>query len=403
MLERRTLGVVSPKPHTLFTPAGQKAPCTEYVFTRDGFSSGFVMLYLRDAPTAIELNEPWPAGKHGVNIERLVGQPVNPAEQPLARRHVQSWQAPAGENLLAARTAMFVNNTTRVSVVRGKVGQTGKTVEDSWSFTNGDADELYFFYAGKGTVLTQFGALSFDKNDYVLIPRGMPYVIDAAGEIEALLVEGDPHIEIPGDYRNPHGQLRMEAPYTHRDFRSPARLLTEQEAEYFRHGVVLRNKALTHHVYSKSPARVVGWDGSVYPMAFGILDFLPKTGKIHLPPNLLCTFKAKDFVVCSFVPRAADYMEGAIPCPYPHANVHCDEILYYVHGKFTSRKGINNRSLSYHPGGVSHGPQPGNYFASVGIKQFDEIAVMVDTWGPIHMTKAALGFEDPAYQTSWEE
>ncbi len=399
MLERRTLGVLSPKPHTVFTPAGHKSPCTEYVFTRDGFSSGFGMLYLQDAPTAVELNEAWPVQDHGVSLSRLVGEPVDPAEQPLARRHVQSWSAPTGSNLLAGRTALFVNRTCRVSVLRGKAGQTGK---DPWSFTNGDADELYFFYSGKGTLLTQFGALSFDKNDYLLIPRGIPYVISAEGVIEALVVEGDPNIEIPGDYRNPHGQLRMEAPYTHRDFRSPTRLLDQKESLLFKHGVVLRNKTLTHHVYSKSPANIVGWDSSVYPMAFGILDFLPKTGKIHLPPNLHCTFKGKDFVVCSFVPRMVDYLEGAIPCPYPHANVHCDEIIYYVDGQFTSRKGINNRSLSYHPAGMPHGPQPGNYFGSVGTKWANEVAVMVDTWGPIHMTKAALGCEDAAYATSWK-
>jgi len=403
MLERRTLGVVAPKPHTVFTAPGRKNPCTEYVFTRDGFSSGFSILYLYDAPTSIELNEVFKIESHGGNLKRLVGEVMDESAQPLARRHVQSWNAPAGENLLAGRTALFMNNNCRVSVVRGKAGQCGPGVKDAWSFTNGDSDELYFFYAGSGTLLTQFGALPFKKNDYLLVPRGIPYILQMDGEIEALVVEGDPFVEIPGDFRNPHGQLRMEAPYTHRDFRSPARLLTEAEAELFRHGVTLRNKSLTHHRYSKSPANVVGWDGSMYPMAFSILDYLPKTGKIHLPPNLHTTFRGKEFVVCSFVPRMVDYLEGAIPCPYPHANVHCDEIIYYVDGKFTSRKGISNRSLSYHPAGLSHGPQPGNYFGSVGTKTADELAVMVDTWGPIHMTKAALGYEDAAYATSWEE
>lgn len=400
MLERRTLGVVSPKPHTLFVAPGKKTPCTEYVFTRDGFSSGYSMLYLYDAPTSVELNEVWRLEQHGGSLGRLVGEIPDDSEQPLARQHIQSWNAPVGQNLLAGRTALFVNNNCRVSVVRGKPGQIGN---DPWSFTNGDSDELYFIYSGHGSLLTQFGALAFKKHDYVLIPRGIPYILEMDGDLEALIIEGDPFVEIPGDFKNPHGQLRMEAPYTHRDFRSPQRLLNEAEAKLFCHGVTLRNKKLTHHRYSNSPANVVGWDGSMYPMAFSILDYLPKTGKIHLPPNLHSTFRGKEFVVCSFVPRMVDYIEGAIPCPYPHANVHCDEIIYYVDGKFTSRKGINNRSISYHPAGLSHGPQPGNYFGSVGIKSVDELAVMVDTWGPIHATKAALGYEDAAYATSWEE
>ena len=400
MLERRTLGVVAPKPHTVFTPPGRKSPCTEYVYTRDGFSSGFSMLYLADAPTSVELNEVWKIEQHGGNLGRLVGEIADDSDQPLSRHHIQSWEAPVGQNLLAGRTALFLNNNCRISVVRGRPGQTGK---DPWSFTNGDSDELYFIYSGEGTLLTQFGALPFKKHDYVLIPRGIPYILTTDGDLEALVVEGDPCVEIPADFKNPHGQLRMEAPYTHRDFRSPQRLLNEEEATLFCHGVTLRNKKLTHHRYSNSPANVVGWDGSMYPMAFSILDYLPKTGKIHLPPNLHTTFRGKEFVVCSFVPRMVDYIEGAIPCPYPHANVHCDEIIYYVDGKFTSRKGINNRSISYHPAGLSHGPQPGNYFGSVGIKSVDELAVMVDTWGPIHVTKAALGYEDAGYATSWEE
>ncbi|NBQ52524.1 MAG: hypothetical protein EBU49_02930, partial [Proteobacteria bacterium] len=144
MLERRTLGVVAPKPHTVFTAPGRKSPCTEYVYTRDGFSSGFSMLYLYDAPTSVELNEVWKIEQHGGNLGRLVGEIADDSEQPLSRHHVQSWEAPVGQNLLAGRTALFLNNNCRVSVVRGKSGQIGK---DPWSFTNGDSDELYFIYS----------------------------------------------------------------------------------------------------------------------------------------------------------------------------------------------------------------------------------------------------------------
>lgn len=392
MLERRTLGEIPPKPHTVFKPKGHKEPATEYVLTRDGFAGGFSLLYLQEAPTAIvEVN------KVKFDAARLVGDFTPPGELPLARRHVQSWQAPEGKDLLDARTALMRSTTCKVSTVRGQVGG------GDWVFNNGDADELYFVYEGSGELVSTYGRLPFGKSDYVLIPRGTPYFFDIKGSAEMLLVEGDPHIEIPAEFRNPFGQLKLEAPYTHRDFRSPRELLSKKDSERFRKTITLRNGALTEHVYDRPPAQIIGWDGSVYPIAFNIYDYLPKTGKIHLPPNMHLTFKSPKFVICSFVPRMVDYLEGAIPCPYPHSNVHCDEIIYYVSGNFTSRKGVKERSISHHPMGVPHGPQPGKYLASVGSKSTDEVAVMVDLWEPLSYSKFALKYEDPKYALSWSE
>lgn len=238
------------------------------------------------------------------------------------------------------------------------------------------------------------------KNDYLLIPRGLPFAFEGA-ECCGLVIEGRPKLEIPAEFKNVHGQLRLEAPYTHRDFRSPTELLTPAQNERFHNVLTLRNNAFTRHLYAHTAMETLGWDGSVYPIAFNILDYLPKTGKIHLPPNLLMTFLSPRFVVCSFVPRMVDYMEGAIPCPYPHANVACDEVLYYASGDFTSRKGIGEKSISFHPAGLPHGPQPGKYHESIGLKEVDEVAVMIDTFDALFMTKRAAFFEDVGYQTSW--
>lgn len=391
MLERRCLGEISPKPHTFFQPKGAASPASELVFTRDGFGGGFSILYLDSAPTSIrEYREP------GFSAARLVGESVPLDALPLMRRHVESWKSHTGKDLLDSRTALFKNNQVRASAVRGNV-------ESDFAFTNGDGDELYFVYEGSGEFHTLFGKLPFSKHDYVLIPRGVPYKIKASSTVEMFLIEGHGGVEIPGEFRNPHGQLRMEAPYTHRDFKSPKDLLTASDAKSFERMMVLTHGRFTEHIYSHSPASVIGWDGSVYPLVFNIRDYLPKTGKIHLPPNLHMTFRSKRFVVCSFVPRLVDYLEGAIPCPYPHANVECDEILYYVSGNFTSRRGIQPRSISFHPMGVPHGPQPGAYHGSIGAKSTDELAVMLDTWDPLHFTKAALGIEEKGYPLSWNE
>jgi homogentisate 1,2-dioxygenase len=390
LLERRTLGQIPPQPHTVFKV--KEKVMTEYVFTRDGFAGGFTISYHEDAPTNMN-----GAAFLSVDYSRLVGSAVSFNEVPNARRHIKTWEAKLGKDLVDCRTAIWVNETCRMSAVRGNV-------HSEYAFSNGQFDELWFIYEGKGKLLTLLGTIDYGPNDYILIPRGTAYKFENQGNFEAFLTEGSPAIEIPGEYKNPHGQLKLEAPFTHRDFRSPERLLTEKEQNQFLNIASLVSNTITMHTYQSSPAKVLGWDGSVYPLAFNILNFLPKTGKIHLPPNLHQTFcSPKNFVVCSFVPRLVDYGEGAIPCPYPHSNVHCDEVIYYVRGNFTSRKGVSERSASFHPMGLPHGPQPGNYLASVGHKSTDELAVMVDTFMPLYLTRAGLELQDPSYVNSWAE
>ncbi len=106
---------------------------------------------------------------------------------------------------------------------------------------------------------------------------------------------------------------------------------------------------MTVHRYKHFPLDVVGWDGFLYPMSINILDFQPITGKVHQPPTTHTTFAGNDFVVCSFVPRMVDYHPEAVPCPYGHSSVDMDEIMYYVDGNFSSRKGIAVESINLHP------------------------------------------------------
>ena len=150
-----------------------------------------------------------------------------------------------------------------------------------------------------------------------------------------------------------------------------------------------------------NPLDVVGWDGSLYPWIFPILNFQPRAGLVHLPPTWHGTFATNDALICSFVPRAVDFHKDAIPCPYPHASVDCDEFLFYCRGNFTSRKGVGPGSVSYHPMGIPHGPHPGSYEASIGHRETTEMAVMIDTYKPMLCTKQALAIEDLGYQESF--
>ena len=106
-------------------------------------------------------------------------------------------------------------------------------------------------------------------------------------------------------------------------------------------------------------------------------------------------------MVCSFVPRMVDFHPEAVPCPYPHSSVDVDEFIFYCKGNFTSRRGVSPGSMSFHPAGIPHGPHPGAYEGSIGRRQTDELAVMLDCFGPLRATEAARGVEDAGYEGSF--
>jgi len=66
-----------------------------------------------------------------------------------------------------------------------------------------------------------------------------------------------------------------------------------------------------------------------------------------------------------------------------------------------SRRGVEISSFTLHPAGIPHGPHPGSVEASIGKDATEELAVMVDTFHPLKLTKAALDLDDPNYPYSW--
>lgn len=389
MLHRHTLGRVPPKPHTAFYDEDGKL-LMEQCVTREGFNGPFTILYFRTPPT----------NEFAVDDYALPG--FCPAdivgEQPLYRRHVRSQNLKPTGDFLTGRRTLFVNDDVHVGVSK-------PTERADHFFSNGDGDELYFVTSGAGYLETVYGILPFRQYDYLLIPKSTPYRIHFDNERGTQLVfEGRPRLGIPGRYRNKFGQLTDYAPYSHRDFRPPTELLTfdrEKHGEPPYELIVKMSDRLTLHRYNHFPFDVVGWDGCVYPLAFNIHDFQPITGVVHQPPTIHTTFAGDGFVVCSFVPRMVDFHEKAIPCPYGHASVDMDEIMYYVDGNFTSRRGIDRESMSLHPQGVPHGPHPGTYEKSIGMKRTSELAVMCDSYKPFRLTTVAAGLEDKDYHTSW--
>ncbi len=389
MLHRHTLGSIPAKPHTVFRDAEGRL-LMEQMVTREGFDGPFTILYYRVPPT------------DEFEVQRLELPGFCPFElvedQPLCRRHIRPQDLPPGGDFLTGRRTLLVNDNLRLSACK-------PTEPAGRFFSNGDGDELWFVTHGSGHIESVYGVLPFREHDYVLIPKSTPYRLHLDGHRGTLLVfEGRPRLGIPSAYRNAWGQLTDYAPYTHRDFRVPAELLRYEPA---RHGaapfeiVAKVGDRLTVHRYKHFPLDVVGWDGALYPVALNIHDFQPKTGLVHLPPTIHTTFAGDGFVVCSFVPRMTDFHEQAIPCPYGHASVDMDEVMYYVNGNFTSRRGIENESISLHPYGVPHGPHPGAYEKSIGTRRSDELAVMCDAYSRFRLTTVAASLEDAAYHRTW--
>ena len=276
---------------------------------------------------------------------------------------------------------------------------------DGGYFVNADADDLYFVQRGGGVVRSVFGDLRFDPNDYVCIPKGTVHrlVPDADREQAWLSIECKRGLELPRHYRNGVGQLKMDAPYSHRDFRRPEFVGPVDEG--LRDLTVKRGDAFFAFRMGHSPLDVVGWDGAVYPFAFPILAFQPRVGQVHLPPPVHATFEAGGALICSFVPRLLDFHPQANPCPYPHASVDVDEVLFYANAAFGSRRGVGEGSLSHHPAGIPHGPHPGAYERAFDGNpaggRTEEIAVMLDCSSPLMRTSAAAACEDVAYHASF--
>jgi homogentisate 1,2-dioxygenase len=310
---------------------------------------------------------------------------------------------PAGGDPLSGRRPLLHNADLVLSVLRPDTTLPAYSV-------NGDADELFFIHRGGGVLRSVFGDLAFREGDYVCVPRGVlhRFLLEDVAQFW-LLVECVAPVEVPAQYRNPVGQLKMDAPYTHRDFRTP--LLQSPRDEGFDALVVRRGGRWHGFSYGSSPLDVVGWDGAFYPWAFSIHDFQPKVGRVHLPPTVHATFVTRGALVCSFVPRLLDFGAGAIPCPYPHASVDIDEVIFYSRGDFASRRGVGEASLSYHPAGIAHGPHPGKYEASAAAAAqhlaegtrhaTDELAVMLDCSRALRPTAVAESIEDSEYHASF--
>ena len=208
------------------------------------------------------------------------------------------------------------------------------TQTDDVYFANGDGDELWFVHEGAARLESPCGWLDVVAGDYVWVPQvDDPSLARATTELRAMIFEAPDGIVIPKEFRNPGRPAQNGCTLHASRFRAVPEGPLAQDGP--RELLVKKGGTFTHYALAHPPMDVVGWDGFVYPWAFAIEKYQPKTGLVHLPPTIHTTFAARGFLVCSFVPRVVDTHPQAIPCPYPHSSVDCDEIILYLRGNFT--------------------------------------------------------------------
>ncbi len=378
-------GILPKKKHTTFYKPDGTLYREELVSTK-GFSGIYTNKYHYDMPTkAISYKE------------------INPQENyewenaPLAHFHFYTDKLERNGDFVNSRIPYLYNKHCVIYAAR-------PTENADYYYKNAYSSEYIFIHKGKGECISDYGTIKFEDGDQIIIPHGTIYQLnfDNFENVKLLIVESISSFEIPKHYRNEYGQLEEHAPYEERDFKLPELLKSYNEKGEYRI-IIKAGKRNFEYIQPHHPFDVVGWDGFLYPFAFNIKDYNPKVGRIHLPPPVHLLFNTQHFVLCNFNPRPFDWHENAIPAPYYHSNIESAEMLYYVEGDFMSRKGVGVGSVTLHPMGIPHGPQPGKTEASIGAKFTNEYAIMLDTFEPLYPTIYVKSCMDEKYPYSWLE
>jgi homogentisate 1,2-dioxygenase len=384
------LGKVPPKRHTTFYKEDGISLYREELFSTKGFSGIYSNKYHIYMPPQVE------------SIGELTSDLLKTSSEvwanaPLQYYHFFTDKKKSEGNFLTSRNDFLKNDHITISTAH-------PNEDPDIFFRNSYAHEVIFVHNGSGEFLSEYGRLPFEQWDYIVVPKGTTYKMNfnSNNGNKLFIVESDTPFEIPVPYRNEYGQLREDAPYYERDFKPPQFMQPIDKQENYQLILKVQNRyfnyRLPHH-----PFDVVGWDGFLYPYTLNIKEFAPKVGKLHLPPPIHLVFTTQHFVLCNFVPRLFDFHPDSIPAPYYHSNVDSDEVLYYVHGDFMSRTGVQEGSITLHPMGIPHGPQPGKTEASIGKKETDEYAIMIDTFDPIKVTNNVKETMAGEYSRSWIE
>ena len=378
-----TLGSIPHKRHVVFRkPDG--GLYAEQLVSTEGFSDAYSLVYHCHPPTKVLAIDPV------YSVAPEIAEPKN-----MQHRLYRGFDIKPADDYLESRVPVLVNDDCHIILAAPRTSMSG------YYYKNSGADEMVFIHKGSGTLKTMYGNISFGYGDQLVIPRGVihQFEFDSADN-RLFIVESYQPLRFPKRYVNRYGQLLEHAPFCERDIRKPSVLETHDEEGDFLVKIKRGDTMWPYH-FATHPFDLIGWDGYHYPYALSVHDFEPITGRLHQPPPVHQTFETPSFVMCAFVPRLYDYHPDSIPAPYNHSNVDSDEVLYYVDGDFMSRNNIKPGNITLHPTGIVHGPHPGAVERSIGAKETSELALMVDTFRPLKITKQAPSIEDPGYFRSW--
>ena len=355
----------------------------EELVSREGFSYNYSNLYHIHMPTNLT--------KVG-SFHSMKPSKFDTSHHPM---HLRTASISSSGDAVKSRLDLFYNNDIKISKSHFREKM-------DYFYRNAHYDEMFYIQKGNGRLNTNYGCLDYTEGDFLIIPKGVICKLEPISLTHALICETQGPIQFPKKYRSRVGQLLEHSPYCERDIDLPNLLNPKDKMGEFLVKVKLRN-GIQDYYYKYHPFDVIGWDGYHYPWKLSIFDFEPIVGSVHQPPPVHQIFESDGCVFCVFVPRPFDFNEKAIPAPYPHSNVDSDEIIFYSRGDFMSRKDVEEESLTFHPSGLPHGPQPGKYEESIGKKRTDELAVMIDTFSPLDLSENIINIEDKKYPLSWKE
>jgi homogentisate 1,2-dioxygenase len=343
---------------------------------REGFYGPATHMYHRHPPTAWTSWE-GPLRPRAFDLSKLDAKPRG-TDSP------SPWDAPA----------VLSNSALSLRYWRLKGGM-GDLARDA------DGDELLFVHAGSGALFCDYGHLELATGDYLVIPRGTMWRIDGAMDI--LMIEAtDSSYQLPErGLVGAHAIFDpavLDAPKIDDVFRM------QQEERRSWQVRIKRRAEISTVTYPFNPLDAVGWHGDLVPVRLNVKDIRPiSSHRVHLPPSAHTTFVAKDFVVCTFVPRPFETDPGAIKVPFFHNNDDFDEVIFYHAGNFFSRDNIRPGMLTFHPCGFTHGPHPKALESMLVQKKpsTDEVAVMIDSREPLDVGKDAPAVEWAGYAESW--
>ena len=269
---------------------------------------------------------------------------------------------------------------------------------------NADGDELVFFHEGEGDLFCDFGHLGFCGGDYIMLPRGTMWRLEAKAAFTALLIEAtnDNYVMPDRGIVGPHAFFDpgvLETP------RMDDAFFAQQTDEAWR-VAIKRGDEVSVVTFPYNPLDALGWQGDLAPVKLNWRDIRPiMSHRFHIPPSAHTTFLASRFVVCTFVPRPMESDPGALKVPFYHSNNDFDEVIFYHRGEFFSRDNIHPGMVTLHPCGFPHGPHPKALAAGAKAarKETDEVAVMLDARDALRIAKLPAGVEWTGYVDSWRQ